>query len=87
MLEIRLGMIAIVAATSIDLSAVAVRKTFSLSDQFDDMERQNRIMMENLRQVMAYDLVEKLALKRQNRDSTNETLQIRRRRGVLHIER
>jgi hypothetical protein len=63
-LEIGLGIIAIGAAASIGLSAVAVTKTSSLSDQFNDMERQNRIMMENLRQVTANDLVEKLALKR-----------------------
>jgi hypothetical protein len=63
-LEIGLGIIAISAAASIGLSAVAVTKTENLSDRFNDLEKQNHIMMKNLEQVTANDLVEKMALKR-----------------------
>jgi hypothetical protein len=63
-LEIGLGIIAISAAASIGLSAVAITKTESLSDRVNDVAKQNQIMMKNLEQVTSNDLVEKLELKR-----------------------
>ena len=59
-----LGAIVIGAAASIGLSSVAMAKTSSLEDKFDSFEDQNRILMENLKQVLENDNVEKLALKR-----------------------
>ena len=59
-----LGAIAIGAAASIGLSSVAIAKTSRLEDRFDDFESTNRVLMENLKQVLENDNVEKMALKR-----------------------
>jgi hypothetical protein len=55
---------AIGAAASVGLSAVAVTKVSELSDRFDDLNNQQMVMMEALKQADSNDKVEKLALKR-----------------------
>ena len=59
-----MGAIAIGAAASVGLSAVAVTKVSTLSEKFENLNNQQIIMMEALKQVTNNDKVEKLALKR-----------------------
>jgi hypothetical protein len=65
-----LAAIAIGGATSVGLSAVALTKVSTLADRVDDINNQQLVMMEIIKQVTANDKVEKLALKRLQHEIT-----------------